>query len=98
MSHAIEVAGIQQIHADIDGSLDGRNALGIIGSSVYSRHAHATKTNGQHCWPRLSKFHGCFAITGHVCHSDFEPTPAIFGVGVRRLLGADSNCSINSSR
>jgi hypothetical protein len=45
-SGAVDVGGIQEVDAQLEGTVDGRDRGGIIGRAVHRAHAHAAKSNG----------------------------------------------------
>jgi hypothetical protein len=55
MAHAVEVAGIEQIDAGIEGGVDGGDALRAIGRSIHARHAHAAEAQGRNARPRFAE-------------------------------------------
>ncbi len=46
VAHAVEVAGVEQGDAGVEGRVDGRDALGLVGGAVEVRHAHAAEAEG----------------------------------------------------
>ena len=46
VAHAVEVAGVQQGHAGVEGGLDRGDALGVVGGAVKIGHAHQAEADG----------------------------------------------------
>jgi hypothetical protein len=48
VAHAVEIAGVEQVDAGIESSVDGGDALAAVGRAVKVRHSHAAKPDGEH--------------------------------------------------
>ena len=48
VAHAVEVAGVDQVHAAIDRGMDRGDALVLVRVPVHAGHAHASQRNGKH--------------------------------------------------
>jgi|GEM_PF-2896071 len=47
VAHAVEVAGVEQRDAALDGGADGCDALVVVGLSIDAGHAHAAEADGK---------------------------------------------------
>src|SRR5450830_1053276 len=47
----VDVRGVDQGHAQLEGAMDGRHRLVLVGRAVELRHAHAAETHGRHLQP-----------------------------------------------
>ena len=47
VAHAVEVAGVEQGDAALDGGVDGGDALVVVGLPVHAGHAHAAERDGE---------------------------------------------------
>jgi hypothetical protein len=46
VAHAVEIAGIKQRHAGVEGGADSRDAFGPIGRTIEIGHPHAAEAYG----------------------------------------------------
>src|SRR5450759_609056 len=47
----VDVRGVDQGHAQLEGAMDGRHRLVLVDGAVELRHAHAAETHGRHLQP-----------------------------------------------
>ena len=77
MAHAVEVAGVDEGDAGIDGGVDGGEALGLVGRAVHAAHAHASEGNGEDFRAGAAKFArlngGCGGHGGNISVRDSSP-------------------------
>ena len=47
---AVEIAGVEEGHAPIDGAVNGGDTLAVVGRTIEVRHSHAAEAEGGNGW------------------------------------------------
>jgi hypothetical protein len=66
VSHAVEIAGVEQRDAGVQGGVDGSDALVVVGGTVHSGHSHAAEGQRKNGWAGGAELAGIgCGICGH---------------------------------
>src|SRR5262249_23231738 len=56
MTHAVEIAGVDQVNAGVYGCMDGGQRFRLVRRPMHSTHAHAPKGDGKDFWSGSTEF------------------------------------------
>src|SRR3989454_5500757 len=90
--HAVEVTGVEDVHAALDRLVDGRDAFGLVTIAVPapSAHPHAPEGDGEHRRTARAQSHVVRRLHVQDLRSDFEVAPALKIGDETRLVWAPS--------
>jgi hypothetical protein len=71
---AVHVRGVEQVDAQLDGAMDGRDSLGFIARTVELAHPHAAKAERRHLQTLRSQLSFCHGPE-HSATRSFSPRP-----------------------
>src|SRR5208283_1616275 len=73
VAHAIEIAGIDQVDAAIDGRVNGGDALALVGRPVHARHPHASQSERKYRGPvPAERAHRDHWVTTRYMHAGYN--------------------------